>query len=100
MLDKIKQILEFSSKNGLYLPAAYDADKEGPSVSLLFSHVANMVAIISIIYLVIKDTSTGTLAAIIYASLMLVFYLMRRITKFKADLDDGSLELENEEEKK
>lgn len=99
MLDKLKAFLEFSSKNGLYLPSAYDNDKGGPSVSLLFSHVANFVAIVSIIYLVIKDTTAGTISAMIYASLMLVFYLMRRIVKFKADLDDRSIELDSEESK-
>lgn len=97
MLDKIKQIFEFSSKNGLFLPSAYDADKGGPSVSLLFSHIANLVAIFSIIYLVIKDTTTGTIAAMIYASLMIVFYLMRRLTKVKFDLDDKEIDLENNE---
>ena len=99
MLDKLKALLEFSSKNGFYLPSAYDNDKGGPSVSLLFSHVANFIAIASIIFLVVKDTTTGTISAMIYASLMLVFYLMRRITKFKADLDDKSIELDSEESK-
>lgn len=97
MLEKIKKFLEFASKNGLYFPAAYDWDKEGPSVSLLFSHVSNILALITIIGLAIKDIQLGAVAAIIYSVLMLTFYLMRRITRVSVDLDDRSVSLENNE---
>lgn len=98
MLDKIKKILEFLSVNGAHLPAAYDADKKGPSVSLWFSHVAFTVAIAGIISLLIKDTTTGVIAAMIFSGLQTVFYLIRRLTKAKFDLDDKSVELEGDED--
>lgn len=99
MIDKIKQFFEFASKNGLYFPGAYDNDKQGPSASLLFAHVANIVAIWGLITLINKDALQGVLAAISYSVLMIVFYLMRRISSFKADLDDKSIELDSGEEK-
>ena len=94
MFKRIKEIFEFSAKQGLNLPSAYDADKKGPSVTLLFTHVANAVAIISIILLMIKDINLGTTAAIIYSVITMVLYMMRRVTKFKVDLDDKSIDLE------
>ena len=99
MLDKIKAFFEFASTNGLWLPAAFDSQSKGPSVSLLFSHIANSVAIVAIIYLTYKDTMAGTIAAMLYASLMIAFYLLRKLTKVKFDLDEKSLDLENNEGK-
>lgn len=97
MLDKLKLLLEFFSKNGAYLPGAYDADKKGPSVTLLFAYIAYITAIVTIISLSIKDINSGVIAAMIFSSLQTVFYLFRRLTKAKFDLDDKSVELENEE---
>lgn len=99
MWEKIKASFEFAATRGWNLPAAFDSEKQGPSTSLFFSHLANILALLSIIFLLIKDTFNGTIMAIIYSSLMLVFYLMRRISKFKVDLDDRSIDLQSSEEK-
>ena len=96
MLDKIKQLLEFSSKNGLFLPAAFDKASKGPSVSLLFAHISFWVTTFAIIYLIIKDIESGVIAATIQSALMLVFYLLRRLSKVKFDLDDKAIELDSE----
>jgi hypothetical protein len=93
-MEKIKQFFKYSSEKGLRLPAAFDNDKPGPSASLLFAHLANTVAIGAIITLTVKDELPGTIAAIVYSVLMIVFYLMRRIKSFKADLDDKSIEFD------
>ena len=93
MWQKFKKLLEFYSKNGAFLPAAYDADKDGPSTTLLFTHIANATAIGSIIYLVTQDAKSGTISAIVYSVITMVLYLMRRIQSFKVDADDGELEL-------
>lgn len=99
MVTRIKKFLEFASKNGLYLAMAYDNDKPGPSVTLLFAHLANAVALVSIIILISKDTVQGTIAAILYSVITMVLYIMRRITKFKVDLDDKSIDLEGGDKK-
>lgn len=98
MWQKFKQLLEFYSKNGAFLPAAYDSEKDGPSTTLLFANIANATAIGSIIYLVTQDAKSGTISAIVYSVITMVLYLMRRLKTFKADLDDTSIELESEEE--
>lgn len=98
MIRRIKELLKFSSKNGLYLAMAYDNDKSGPSVTLLFAHLANAVALVSIIILMSKDIVLGTTAAILYSVITMVLYIMRRITKFKVDLDDKSIDLEGGDE--
>lgn len=97
MLKALKQFFEFSSKNGLYLPNAYDQDKEAPSITLLIVHLANIVALASIIYLAVQDRKAGAISAIVYAVISMVLYLMRRITKFSVDVDDGELSAESGE---
>lgn len=97
MLTNIKEFFKFAAKTGLYLPTAYDHVSRGPSVSLFLTHVSSYVAIAAIIYLICDDVLAGTISAIIYATLMITFYLMRRLTKAKFDLDDKSFELENEQ---
>lgn len=97
-MQKIIDFLKFGSTTGWFLGAAHDADKPGPSASLLFAHIANLVAIGAIITLIVKDTLQGTIAAMMYSVLMIVFYLMRRIKSFKADLDDRSIELDGGED--
>lgn len=100
MLKALKQFFEFSSKNGLYLPNAYDQSKEAPSITLLIVHLANIVALAAIIYLAAQDRKAGAISAIVYAVISMVLYLMRRITSFSADLDDGEVSLNSEPEKK
>lgn len=97
MLNKIKEFFDFAAKAGLNLPAAFDADKPGPSVSLLFAHISFYVAIISICYLTYKDTLAGTIGAMTLAGLYFIFYMLRKLTKAKIDLDDHEIELTNDE---
>lgn len=97
MLEKLKSLFEFSAKSGLNLPTAFDADKQGPSVSLLFANISFYLAICTIIYLTTKDTFAGTMAAMAFAALYFIFYMLRKLNKAKLDLDDRSVELENTE---
>ena len=99
MLDKIKAFFIYSSEQGLRLPSAFDKQSNGPSVSLLFSHIANFVAIVSICILMYKDQLQGNIAAMIYAALMICFYLLRKLSKVKFDATNKSLELDGGEEK-
>lgn len=97
MLQKIKNILKFSAKNGLYFPSAYDNAVDGPSITLLLVHLSSYIAMTAIGILLYKDTLAGTIAAMSYSVLMLVFYMLRKLTNAKFDLDDKSFELSNNE---
>lgn len=100
MFETIKKLFEFSAKTGLMLPGAYDFDKSGPSVSLLFAHISFYIAVISIGLLLYKDIVLGTIAAMTLAGLYFVFYMLRKLTHAKVDLDDRSFDLSNEEKGK
>lgn len=99
MIKRLKQLFEFGGKTGFYTPNAYDHDKGGPSVTLLFANTAHYLSVIIIAALAYKDVNNGAIAAITYSVITMVLYLMRRITSLKADLDDRSIELESEEKK-
>lgn len=97
MLDKIKQFLEFAAKNGLFLPSAYDEEKKGPSVTLLYSHITFCLTMTMCICLAFKDTfMNAVIFSMLFWVLSTVFYLIRRLKTFKADLDDKSIELEGD----
>jgi len=98
MYNNIKEFFKFAAKNGLFFPAAYDKATNGPSVSLFFSHIAFYLSIVVIIILSIKDINLGAIAAITQSTLMLVFYLLRRLKKASFDLDDKSIALEGDNE--
>lgn len=99
MIKTIKEILKFSSTNGFWLPSAFDNRSGKGSVSLLFAHIANFVAIGGIISLLVKNLELGVYCAIGYSGLMLAFYLLRSLGKVKVgkdgiELEDDSLEKE------
>lgn len=96
MWDKIKEFFIYSSEVGLKLPSAYDADKKGPSVTLLFVHVANFVAILSICLLFKESPTIGVISATGYSLAMMGFYLIKRLGKFSVDLKDGKIEAEDD----
>lgn len=96
MLDTIKKFVKFSSESGLRLPSAYDSDKKGASVTLLFAHIANSVAIVSLCMLTYQHTALGVLASTGYSVAMIGFYLIRRLGKFSVDLKDGKIEAEDD----
>lgn len=98
MLENLKKFFEFSAKTGIFMPAAYDRVSRGPSIALLLTHLSSYIAMGSIIYLITQDALQGTVASIIYATIMITFYLIRRLTGAKFDLDDKSFTLENNSE--
>jgi hypothetical protein len=97
MLNKLGNFLKNSSETGLRLPLAYDPDKRRASVTMLFTYVGFLVAICAVIFLSVQDPIAGTSSAIILWTLSTVFYLMRRLNKFKADLRSDSIELDSTE---
>lgn len=97
MLKKLKDLLKFSATIGFYLPGAHDNRSGKSSVSLLFAHMSNMVALAGIIALFFKDLTMGVYCAIGYAGLMLAFYLLRSLDKVKLSRDGIELDGENEQ---
>lgn len=100
MLKKLLNFFKYTSEHGLDLPTAYDHDKKGPSVSLLFAHISFYVAVIAIAFLIKKDIILGTVSAMLFAGLYFIFYMLRKLTKAKIDLDDKQIDLENTEKEK
>lgn len=97
MLRFIRHKIRTWCEIGVKFPMAHDVTTGQPSITLLFPYISFIVAMIAIILLMRENTLYGTIAAIGVWIIALVLYLMRRITKFKADLDDKSIELDNEE---
>lgn len=84
--------------NGIRFPYAHDTQRKEASASLFFVYIAFYVAIVSIIVLHNKlELLTATVTAIGFFALCMVFYMLRKINKVKADLDDKSFELDNDE---
>jgi len=79
---------------------AYDKDINGPSVTLLFVWISGALATTSLIALNFTDkTLSAAMVSITFWSLAVVFYRLRKLDKFKLDLDDRSIEIEAQDEK-
>jgi hypothetical protein len=101
MWEKVKKALEFSSKNGIYLPMAYDNDRKKPSVTLLAFYLAMVVSVCSVIALHFSDGLwVATSASLLLFSMTFMFYRLRKLTSAKIDLDDKSIEFSSESNKK
>jgi hypothetical protein len=100
MLEKLLKILESFNTPGVKLPFAYDPATKKPSISLLTMYSVLVLAIVSNIFLILKDVETGTYTAIVFWCLATVFYMMRKLTSVKIDVDDRSIALENNKQKK
>jgi hypothetical protein len=98
MWDKIKDLFRFWSRNGMYLPAAYDHDKKGPSVTLLYAYTAHFAALWGIVWLVIDRRALGVLAAIGYSLAIIGYYLMRRLKAFSVNVKEGKFGAEAEDD--
>lgn len=100
MWNKLKALLEFSSKNGTYLPMAYDGATGKPSVTLFFSYVSFLINIVAIVYLFCKpDNVSPAIASLMLFVICVVLYRIRNLDKVKFDLQNKSIELDGEDEK-
>lgn len=93
----IKRKIRVWSEEGIRFPMAHDITTGKPSVTLLFPYISFFIAMTAIILLMRENTLYGAIAAIGSWIIALVLYLMRKLTKAKIDIDDKSIELENEE---
>lgn len=98
MLDKIKEFFKFGAEKGLNFPFANDAVYKKPSVTLFFAYISFYIAAISLIILHFRETPlVATTMSFIFTGMMIIFYLIRSLSKAKIDLDDKSIELESGE---
>lgn len=100
MLKQIKEFFNYSAEKGLRLPFAYDPIIKKPSVTLFFAHISFYIAVISLISLHFKSSLiTATGMSFVFTGMMIIFYLIRSISKAKIDLDDKQIDLESGENK-
>jgi len=101
MIDKLKRFFEFSNKTGLYIPLAYDANREAPSITLMIFFISGIITITSLILLhFFPQMLTATSMSILFTAMSFVMYRVRHIDKLKFDLDDKSFELHTSNDKK
>ena len=102
MLKKIHNIWCSFSKDGLCLPMAHDAENSRPSLTLLVYYLSSVIVLASLIYYHINPT-IGLLGANVNAiaiwTIAFVQYRIRKVDKFKFDLDDQSFEIDANSEK-
>jgi hypothetical protein len=93
MLKHIKSSLKNAIENGIPFPHAYDPVPKKPSFRLLCAYTSFLVATASVVALHFVPVETATWTAIGFYGLCMVFYMLKRLTSAKIDLDDRSLEL-------
>lgn len=94
MLDGLKKAL----KDGIAVPVF--KDKGVPSTTFTFAYVSFVIAVGAELYFIVKgDPLASTATAIIFWTVAMVLYRLRRLDKVKFDLDDKSFELEGSDDK-
>jgi hypothetical protein len=92
LLQRIKQIL--FSRKGIPLPHAADPVSGEASFRLLTAYLSFVLAFISIVALhIFSQVLVATGVAVAFFALNMVFYMLKRLTRAKFDLDDQSIDL-------
>lgn len=97
MWSKFKEFLSGSNEPGLKLPTAYDSSTGQPSTTLLFFYIGCFVSVLSLIaYHMFVDKLLGpTSMSLLFFGMTFVFYRLRNLDHVKFDLDDKSIELDD-----
>jgi len=96
-----KEFLFYANKQGLPVPFAFDSAKGKPSITLFFTWVANMLAVVSLISLhFLTDVVIASALTCVYGIVWTVLYMMRSVHKAKFDIDSRSFELESGNDEK
>jgi len=93
MVQKLQEKLKKASEEGIKFPYAYDAVKKKPSVTLMFTYVTFVLAIVATVAMMVSNINLGAPMALLFWLVATVLYMMRSIDKAKFDLDDKSVEL-------
>lgn len=98
MFKKFLSWLEENRDYGVTVFLAYDPISQKPSITLLMAYVSFLLAIGSTILLHAQSLLMGTIASLMLATIMTIFYLIRSLNKAKINLEEKSFELENNDE--
>jgi len=100
MFKGLKQFWVDGSVKGWHFPFAFDPRTQKPSITLLFPYITFVLSVISVIALHFKPTLIiATTTTLVFWAVSVVFYMLRKLSKAKFDLDDKSFELESGEKK-
>lgn len=98
-MDKLSKLWKEMCVNGIHLPYAHDPVSGKPSITLLFPYITFVLSVISLVLLHIKPSLiVATTTTLIFWGISVVFYMLRKLSKAKFDLDDKSFELDSGEE--
>ena len=95
----LKKIFDKWFDEGVRLPYAHDTTTGKPSITLLFAYTTFILTLVSAISLH-KNTEhlEASIFSLVFWAISFVMYRMRRLDKFKIDIDDRSIELESEKD--
>lgn len=92
----VKELLKRWSESGIRLPFAYDPESDKPSVTLMFFWITSFLSVVSLVLLHLKLIEyKATLMSLGFVLTAFIMYRLRKLDKVKIDLDNQSIELEN-----
>ena len=96
MFKFLKNLYKKWSEEGLRIPFAFDSVTKQPSITLFFAYVTFVVMMLSLIGLhVYKQILQATLLSVLVWVLAVVFYKFKEFDRFKINLKDQSVDLED-----
>jgi hypothetical protein len=99
-VSKIKALLSKWCLSGLKLPFAHDPLTGKPSVTLLFLYITFVIASGSVIALHFKVSDIpATFTSIMFWSLAMIFYRLRKIDEAGINLKTGQVDVRDTEDK-
>lgn len=98
---RLLEVLKTWFKEEIYLPVARDSEANVPSTLLFFVYISFIMASGSIVLYHLDDKLLiQTSITVLFFVLCTVLYKLKNLTKAKIDLDDRSIDLESDNDKK
>lgn len=96
MFKFLKDFYNSMCEDGLRIPFAFDSVSQKPSITLLFAYITFVLMTLSLIGLhFYKEILQATLVSILVWVLAVVFYKFKEFDRFKVNLKDQSVDLED-----
>ena len=101
MLETVKNWYNDIKVNGIKFFYAYDAAEKKASSTLFYAYIAFYLAVGSVIALHFSEKLlTASIVSLVFWAIAVIFYMLRKISKAKVNLQDKSFDLENSEDSK
>lgn len=98
MFNGLKRLWVEGSAKGWHFPFIHDPVTKKPSITLLFPYATFVLSVASLIALHFKPSLIiATSTSLVFWALSVVFYMLRKLSKAKFDLEDKSFELDSGE---